>query len=39
MTLLLWTLVVVLIVAGVAGTILPALPGAILVIAGILHGA
>jgi hypothetical protein len=39
MTLLLWTLVVVLIVAGVAGTILPALPGAILVFAGILLGA
>jgi uncharacterized protein YqgC (DUF456 family) len=39
MTLLLWTLVVVLIVAGVAGTILPALPGALLVFAGILLGA
>jgi len=39
MTLLLWTLVVVLIVAGVAGTILPALPGAMLVFAGILLGA
>jgi len=39
MNLLLWTLVVVLIVAGVAGTILPALPGAMLVFAGILLGA
>jgi len=39
MTLLLWILVVVLIAAGVAGTILPALPGALLVFAGILLGA
>jgi uncharacterized protein YqgC (DUF456 family) len=36
---LLWILVVVLIVAGVAGTILPVLPGAALVFAGILLGA
>ena len=39
MTVLLWTLVVVMIAAGVAGTILPALPGALLVFAGILLGA
>jgi uncharacterized protein YqgC (DUF456 family) len=39
MNVLLWTLVVVLIAAGVAGTILPALPGALLVFAGILLGA
>ena len=36
---LLWTLVVVLIVAGVAGTLLPALPGAALVFGGLLLGA
>ena len=39
MNLLLWILVVVLIATGVAGTILPALPGALLVFAGILLGA
>lgn len=39
MTALLWTLAVVLIVTGVAGTVLPALPGAALVFAGILLGA
>jgi uncharacterized protein YqgC (DUF456 family) len=36
---LLWILVVVLVVVGVAGTVLPALPGAALVFAGILLGA
>jgi uncharacterized protein YqgC (DUF456 family) len=36
---MLWILVVVLIAVGVAGTILPALPGAILVFGGILLGA
>jgi uncharacterized protein YqgC (DUF456 family) len=36
---LLWILVVVLMVVGVAGTVLPALPGAALVFAGILLGA
>jgi uncharacterized protein YqgC (DUF456 family) len=35
----LWTLVVLLIVVGVAGTVLPALPGVILVLAGIVLGA
>ncbi len=39
MNVLLWILVVVLIAAGVVGTILPALPGALLVFAGILLGA
>jgi uncharacterized protein YqgC (DUF456 family) len=36
---LLWSLVVVLIVAGVAGTLLPALPGSALVFGGLLLGA
>ena len=36
---LLWILAVALIVAGVAGTLLPALPGAALVFAGLLLGA
>jgi uncharacterized protein YqgC (DUF456 family) len=36
---LLWALAALLIVVGVAGTILPALPGAILVFAGVLLGA
>lgn len=35
MTIALWILAIVLIVVGVAGTILPALPGAILVFAGV----
>jgi uncharacterized protein len=35
MTILLWALVVALIVVGIAGTVLPALPGAILVFGGI----
>lgn len=35
MTIALWILAVVLIVAGVVGTVLPALPGAILVFAGV----
>jgi len=35
----LWILVVLLIVVGVAGTVLPALPGVILVLAGIILGA
>lgn len=39
MDILLWILVVVLIAVGVAGTILPALPGAMLVFGGILLGA
>lgn len=39
MTVLLWILAVVLIVVGIAGTVLPALPGVILVFAGILLGA
>ncbi len=36
---LLWSLVVVLIVAGIAGTLLPALPGSALVFGGLLLGA
>lgn len=36
---LLWTLAVVLIVVGVAGTVLPAIPGAVLVLAGAALGA
>ncbi|HYF59212.1 MAG TPA: DUF456 domain-containing protein [Burkholderiaceae bacterium] len=36
---LLWFVVVVLVLAGIAGTVLPALPGAALVFAGILLGA
>jgi uncharacterized protein YqgC (DUF456 family) len=39
MTIALWTLVVVLMAAGVAGTILPVLPGAVLVFAGAVLGA
>ena len=39
MTALLWVLAVVLMAVGVAGTILPAIPGATLVFAGILAGA
>jgi uncharacterized protein len=39
MTVALWILAVVLIVVGIAGTVLPALPGVILVFAGILLGA
>ena len=39
MTALLWIFAVALIVAGIAGTVLPALPGTILVFAGILLGA
>jgi uncharacterized protein len=39
MTALLWILAVALIVVGIAGTVLPALPGTILVFAGILLGA
>lgn len=39
MTVLLWILVAVLIVAGIAGTVLPALPGTALVLAGIVLGA
>lgn len=35
----LWVIAVILIVVGVAGTVLPALPGAILVFAGVLLGA
>jgi uncharacterized protein len=38
-TVLLWVLVVVLIVLGLAGTVLPALPGTALVLAGVLLGA
>ena len=38
-TVLLWILCVLLIVAGVAGTVLPALPGTVLVLAGIVLGA
>jgi uncharacterized protein len=38
-TTLLWLLVVVLIAAGLAGTVLPALPGTALVLAGIVVGA
>lgn len=38
-TTLLWLLVVVLIAAGLAGTVLPALPGTALVLAGIVLGA
>jgi len=36
---LLWILAVVLVVAGIAGTVLPAMPGPIVVFAGILLGA
>jgi len=39
MEILLWVLAVLLIVAGIAGTLLPALPGAALVFAGLLLGA
>ena len=39
MEVLLWILAVLLIVAGIAGTLLPALPGAALVFAGLLLGA
>jgi uncharacterized protein YqgC (DUF456 family) len=39
MNVLLWSLVVLLIVVGIAGTVLPALPGSALVFAGILLGA
>lgn len=39
MTVLLWTLVAVLIIVGIAGTVLPALPGVVLVLAGIVLGA
>ena len=38
-TMLLWLLVVALIAAGLAGTVLPALPGTALVLAGIVLGA
>jgi uncharacterized protein len=38
MTTALWTLVVVLMAAGVAGTILPVLPGAVLIFAGAVLG-
>ena len=39
MSWLAWAGVIVLIVAGVAGTVLPALPGTVLVLAGIVWGA
>ena len=39
MTVVLWILAVALILVGVAGTVLPVLPGAILVFAGILLAA
>ncbi|MCC7328296.1 MAG: DUF456 domain-containing protein [Burkholderiales bacterium] len=39
MSVVLWILVVVLIVAGIAGTVLPAMPGTVLVFGGILLGA
>jgi uncharacterized protein YqgC (DUF456 family) len=39
MTVLLWTLVVAMIAVGIAGTVLPALPGVVLVFGGILLGA
>lgn len=39
MTTLLWILVAVLVVVGLVGTVLPALPGPILVFAGVLLGA
>jgi uncharacterized protein YqgC (DUF456 family) len=39
MNILLWILVAVLVAVGVAGTVLPALPGAILVFAGVLLAA
>jgi uncharacterized protein YqgC (DUF456 family) len=39
MNTMLWILVVAMIVAGVAGTVLPALPGVVLVLAGIILGA
>lgn len=38
-TVLLWALCVLLIVAGLAGTVLPALPGPVLVLAGVALGA
>jgi uncharacterized protein len=39
MTILLWVVAVLLMVIGVAGTVLPALPGTVLVLAGIVLGA
>lgn len=39
MTIVLWVLAIAMIVAGVAGTVLPALPGAALVFAGVLLAA
>lgn len=39
MTTLLWLLAIVLVLVGIAGTVLPALPGAVLVFAGLLLGA
>jgi uncharacterized protein YqgC (DUF456 family) len=39
MTILLWSVAVLLILVGVAGTVLPALPGTALVLAGIVLGA
>ena len=39
MDILLWTLAVVLVIAGVVGTVVPALPGAALVFGGLLLGA
>jgi uncharacterized protein YqgC (DUF456 family) len=39
MSIILWSLAIVLIVVGIAGTILPALPGPILVFAGFVLGA
>lgn len=38
-TMLLWTLAVLLVAVGVAGTVLPALPGTVLVLAGLVLGA
>lgn len=39
MTIALWTLVIVLMAAGVVGTVLPVLPGAVLIFAGAVLGA
>jgi uncharacterized protein YqgC (DUF456 family) len=39
MTILLWVIAVVLVVVGLAGTVLPALPGAMLIVAGLVVAA
>ena len=39
MTILLWTIGVVLVIVGLVGTVLPALPGAMLIVAGLVVAA